>query len=246
VTRNLHATLACVLGSGAALALPAAPALAADATGGTAAPDEQAPTPPPPPAAASAQPGGITLKAARGALAGRRLKVSGVVPRRYAGRTVVIQRFEGTAWRTVATAPAGRDGSYSAKWRTDRAGRFTLRAALQVARRALATGGDTATAQITVYQAALATWYGPGFYGSRTACGQVLTTKLVGVAHRTLPCGTKLEFFYRGRTLVVPVIDRGPYANGADWDLTTGAANALGFADTDSVGTLTVARVARR
>src|SRR5437763_10466572 len=81
--------------------------------------------------------------------------------------------------------------------------------------------------------AALATWFGPGFYGRRTACGQVLTPAVVGVANRTLPCGTLVKFGYKGRVATVPVIDRGPYAhNGAQWDLTSGAAAALGMSDT--------------
>jgi hypothetical protein len=65
-----------------------------------------------------------------------------------------------------------------------------------------------------------ATWYGPGLYGRRTACGQVLTPGTRGVAHRRLPCGQRVEFEWKGRKVVAPVIDRGPYANGADWDLT--------------------------
>src|SRR5689334_23079852 len=70
-------------------------------------------------------------------------------------------------------------------------------------------------------QASLATWFGPGFYGQRTACGQTLTPALLGLAHRTLPCGTLVSVSYRGRRLTLPVIDRGPYANnGAQWDLT--------------------------
>ncbi len=55
------------------------------------------------------------------------------------------------------------------------------------------------------------TWYGPGFYGNRTACGQRYTRYVVGVAHRTLPCGTMVQFRWHGRTAVAPVIDRGPY-----------------------------------
>jgi rare lipoprotein A (peptidoglycan hydrolase) len=73
-------------------------------------------------------------------------------------------------------------------------------------------------------------WYGPGFYGNRTACGYKLTTSLIGVAHRTLPCGTKILFRNpaNGRTLVVPVVDRGPYVSGRIFDLTGGACKALG------------------
>ncbi len=65
------------------------------------------------------------------------------------------------------------------------------------------------------------TFYGPGLYGRRTACGLALTTKLVGVATYLYPCGTKIEFKYRGRTVVAPVVDRGPARGGAfRFDLT--------------------------
>ncbi len=87
-----------------------------------------------------------------------------------------------------------------------------------------------------VKKVALATWFGPGFYGQTTACGQKLTPAVVGVANRTLPCGTLVKFSYHGHGVTVPVIDRGPYAhNGAQWDLTTEAAHALGMADTARV-----------
>jgi rare lipoprotein A (peptidoglycan hydrolase) len=84
----------------------------------------------------------------------------------------------------------------------------------------------------------IATWFGPGFYGQKTACGQTLTPLVVGVASRTLPCGTLVLVDYRGHRLTVPVIDRGPYAhNGAAWDLTWGAASALSIGDTVRVRT---------
>ncbi|HWX74461.1 MAG TPA: septal ring lytic transglycosylase RlpA family protein [Solirubrobacteraceae bacterium] len=80
---------------------------------------------------------------------------------------------------------------------------------------------------------AVATWFGPGFYGQRTACGQLLTPSVLGLANRTLRCGTLVTVTYRGRHLTLPVIDRGPYGgNGAQWDLTFGAARQLGMADT--------------
>jgi rare lipoprotein A (peptidoglycan hydrolase) len=74
-----------------------------------------------------------------------------------------------------------------------------------------------------------ATWYGPGFYGNRTACGQVLRPDTIGVAHRSLPCGTTVKFVYHGQFLITKVIDRGPYTRGNSWDLTNGARMALGF-----------------
>jgi rare lipoprotein A (peptidoglycan hydrolase) len=87
----------------------------------------------------------------------------------------------------------------------------------------------------------LATWFGPGFYGHATACGQRLTPQLVGVANRTLPCGTLVQIGYRGHELTVPVLDRGPYGhNGAAWDLTSGAARALEIKDTVRITTQVV------
>ena len=115
--------------------------------------------------------------------------------------------------------------------------------ALGVAPAQAATGGVStlASSQINVgtdlafspLQWAGATWYGPGLYGNNTACGQVLRPDTVGVAHRSLPCGTAVKFVYRGRQVVTRVIDRGPYSYGNDWDLTLAAAEALGF---DQVG----------
>jgi hypothetical protein len=76
---------------------------------------------------------------------------------------------------------------------------------------------------------ARATWYGPGLYGNTTACGQVLRAGTVGLAHKTLPCGSVVAIAYRGRFLVTRVIDRGPFNPGYAWDLTNGARRLLGF-----------------
>jgi rare lipoprotein A (peptidoglycan hydrolase) len=105
------------------------------------------------------------------------------------------------------------------------------------------TGGPAPT-RAKVRRSAIATWFGPGFYGQITACGQTLTPAVVGVANRTLPCGTLVAVSYRGRRLTVPVIDRGPYApNGADWDLTIEVARALGVEETVRIGARVVGRV---
>jgi rare lipoprotein A (peptidoglycan hydrolase) len=77
----------------------------------------------------------------------------------------------------------------------------------------------------------IASWYGPGFYGNRTACGQTYTPEIIGVAHRTLRCGTLLVLEYRGRTLTVPVIDRGPYIAGRTLDLSNATRIAMGCPD---------------
>jgi rare lipoprotein A (peptidoglycan hydrolase) len=66
-------------------------------------------------------------------------------------------------------------------------------------------------------------------YGLGLACGGVLGREQLGVAHKTAPCGTLITFTYAGRSLTVPVIDRGPYIAGREWDLTGATAAALGF-----------------
>jgi rare lipoprotein A (peptidoglycan hydrolase) len=87
----------------------------------------------------------------------------------------------------------------------------------------------------------IATWFGPGFYGNQTGCGQTLTPQTVGVANRTLPCGTLVKVTYGSHALTLPVLDRGPYSHiGADWDLTAGAAVALGITETVRIGTRVV------
>jgi rare lipoprotein A (peptidoglycan hydrolase) len=80
-------------------------------------------------------------------------------------------------------------------------------------------------------------WYGPGFYGRRTACGVALTTTTLGVAHRSLPCGTKVTFKNpaNGRVVTATVIDRGPYVGGRRWDLTGGLCQRLGHCYTGAL-----------
>jgi len=77
----------------------------------------------------------------------------------------------------------------------------------------------------------LASWYGPGFYGNRTACGQTYSPQIMGVAHMTLPCGTLLVLSHGGRTVTVPVIDRGPYVADRTLDLSAATKDALGCPD---------------
>jgi rare lipoprotein A (peptidoglycan hydrolase) len=80
-------------------------------------------------------------------------------------------------------------------------------------------------------------WFGPGFYGGRTACGQKMTSSLLGVAHRSLPCGTLVTFRNpdNGRVVTVPVVDRGPFVSGRTWDLTGGACVKLGHCYTGTI-----------
>lgn len=66
-------------------------------------------------------------------------------------------------------------------------------------------------------------------YGLGLACGGTLRPDQLGVANKTVPCGTMVTFRYGGRAIRVPVIDRGPYIQGREWDLTGATAAALGF-----------------
>ena len=83
----------------------------------------------------------------------------------------------------------------------------------------------TAPTEASVWHVTKMTWYGPGFYGSHTACGQLMTRKLIGVANRTLPCGTRIEIRYHGHDRIVKVVDRGPY--GVWWTLDATARLAI-------------------
>jgi rare lipoprotein A (peptidoglycan hydrolase) len=57
----------------------------------------------------------------------------------------------------------------------------------------------------------------------------------MGVAHKSLPCGTKVTFHYNGRSVTAVVDDRGPFAGGREWDLNQNVAGALGFGGVDTV-----------
>jgi hypothetical protein len=94
------------------------------------------------------------------------------------------------------------------------------------------SGGSTAGSWI--YDPEIS-WYGPGFYGNRTACGVTLTETTRGVAHRSLPCGTMVSFRHDGKVVTVPVIDRGPYVAGRTWDLTRGACVVIGHCFTGPI-----------
>jgi rare lipoprotein A len=95
--------------------------------------------------------------------------------------------------------------------------------------RVVVGGAAQRLGRVNVYRRAAASWYGPGLYGNRLGCGGTLTAGRIGVAHKTLPCGTRLALRRRGRTLRVRVIDRGPYAGGREYDLTEATARKLRF-----------------
>lgn len=104
-----------------------------------------------------------------------------------------------------------------------------------------ASGSAAPAVTVTVFKSDVATYYGAGLYGHHTACGEVLRKTTMGVANRTLKCGTQVNFYFNGNEITVPVIDRGPYSKGVNWDLTTAAAKAIGML---TIGRATVGTLA--
>jgi hypothetical protein len=221
-------------------ALPAAAAAGAD-NGGTTPPSD---TPPP------AEPADLTMTAPRSAFVRDRVRISGSSHRARRRVVRIERRLAAGTWTLVTRVRADRKGGFTAVWRPRRAGSYELRA--RAGTRARGGNGGTpvpveigaegagSSSYLTVYESAIATWYGPGFFGNLTACGMELTESTLGVAHRELPCGTQVQFAFRGRAIVLPVIDRGPFANDAEWDLTQAAAQQLGMTGTSRIGAMRV------
>lgn len=179
---------------------------------------------------------GITVSSHTEVLLRGRLWLTGTVSSSRPGQTLLIEQSQnGAPWTQATTTTIGSGGSFAAAWRPQQVGRFSLRVAL-----ADSSGASPAIAVIA-YRTSIATLFGPGLYGNHTACGAVLKKPTLGVANRKLPCGTQVAIYYRGRTIVVPVIDRGPYANNANWDLTMATGHALGMNSTAAVGAMSLA-----
>jgi peptidoglycan lytic transglycosylase len=211
-----------------ALTLPAA-ALATGPTGNGGA---SAPTP----AADGPVDPAFALSAKRTAFVHKAIRVTGT-DRNAAGQTVTLETRQGRKpWLAVASVAVGRDGTFSTSWTPSTYGQFEIRGVLAGASQASSSPSASAPRTVVVYRTALATWYGPGFYGKRTACGQKLTRTLLGVANRRLPCGTQVQISFRGHTLIAPVIDRGPFAHHAQWDLSAATAKRLGMTVTSRIG----------
>ncbi|HEU4703798.1 MAG TPA: septal ring lytic transglycosylase RlpA family protein [Conexibacter sp.] len=174
---------------------------------------------------------GIAVAVRSTALLRGRLRISGTAPS--GAGSVTIQRRDGTAqWAPVASAAVAADGRFVALWRPNRTGALQLRAVTGAP--AAGVAGDEPGApqlSVSVYRPGIASWYGPTGPDAMTACGVPLESWTLGVAHRTLPCGTPVALYYKGRTIVVPVIDRGPFVTGRSWDLTQAAHTALGGDD---------------
>jgi rare lipoprotein A len=155
------------------------------------------------------------LDGGRVAVHGRVLPVAG-------SRSVRLQGHAGKRWRTLATAHTARSGrfrlAYQAQSGTNR--RLRVLFAGDAANARVSTSAGT----VTVYEPGVASWYYDA--GLATGCG---FNAQYGVANKTLPCGTKVQLKYGGRTVMATVDDRGPYVYGRTWDLGQSTRAALGF-----------------
>jgi rare lipoprotein A len=141
-----------------------------------------------------------------------------------AGQLVVLQALGRHDWRTLTRGRTGARGRFRLSFEPRRLGSELVR--LRFAGSATGLASHRRLGRLNVYRLAEASWYGGG--GS-LACGGSLTSSTMGVANKTLPCGTLVTLRYGGRTVRVPVVDRGPYVAGREFDLTEATKDALGF-----------------
>jgi rare lipoprotein A (peptidoglycan hydrolase) len=175
-------------------------------------------------------------KATRHVRRGSTVRVRGSVRPGRAGRTVRLQRRSGRGWKTVDRARTSAGGRFHATWHPGANGSYRLR--VRFGGDSLnAAAGRTLRERVHVYRPALASWYGPGLYGGHLACGGTLTPSTLGVANKSLRCGTKVTLRYHGRSVTVPVVDRGPYVGSREFDLTAATKRKLGFGSTGTVWT---------
>jgi rare lipoprotein A len=146
------------------------------------------------------------------------------------GRVVDLQALGRHGWRTLASTRTRAHGRFRLSYVLHRL--TSERVRLRAAGDSLGRQARRPLGRLNVYRLAGASWYGGG---GGMACGGSLTSSTLGVANKTLPCGTLVTLHYNGHTVRVPVVDRGPYVAGREFDLTEATKRALGFGDTGQV-----------
>ena len=147
-----------------------------------------------------------------------------------ADRLVALEARGRQGWSTLTRARTGAQGRFRITYIPRRIGSTQVR--LRFAGDAGNLGSRKGIGRLNVFRLADASWYGGG---GGLACGGSLTSSTLGVANKTLPCGTLVTLRFSGRTVRVPVVDRGPYVAGREFDLTEATKRALGFGDTGQV-----------
>ncbi len=86
-------------------------------------------------------------------------------------------------------------------------------------------------------QIGVASWYGPGFHGNKTASGQTFNQHALTAAHPNLPFGSRVKVtnLSNGKAVKVTINDRGPYKKGRIIDLSRAAARKLAMDGTARV-----------
>ena len=146
------------------------------------------------------------------------------------GLTVVLQML-GRRWATVAHARTGGSGGFLLRFVPRHIGSARLRVRF-AGEHGVLLASRRRIGRLNVYRPVQASWYGGA--GS-LACGGRLTSATMGVANRTLPCGTLVTLHLGSRTVRVPVVDRGPFVGAREFDLTSATRQALGFGDTGEI-----------
>jgi rare lipoprotein A (peptidoglycan hydrolase) len=157
--------------------------------------------------------------------AGQRVSVVGTAQPGIAGLTAYLQVKRGHRWRTLDRDRTAAGGRYVLRDRV----RTAMSAPARVVVRSGAAKVNQRVGRLNAFRSAYASWYGPGLYGNRLGCGGTLTASRLGVAHKSLPCGSKVTLRHGKRVVRVRVIDRGPYVGGREYDLTAATARRLGF-----------------
>jgi rare lipoprotein A len=157
--------------------------------------------------------------------AGTSAQIAGTLLPRRAGRAIVVEGGSDGRWRVLARGTTRANGHFRVHVAAPEVGTIRLRVRFPGDRRARPARARAGTLQ--AFRPSLASWY--ALYGNRTACGQTLGYETLGVAHKSLPCGTMVTLKRGRRSLRVPVIDRGPYVGGREYDLTAATAQRLGF-----------------
>jgi rare lipoprotein A len=163
-------------------------------------------------------------------LEGHASSITGALRPGLSGRTVTLQWLTRHGWRTLTRTRSGLHGRFDLRFVPRQTGSELVRVSFSGDASHLATHRRVGT--LNSYRVAVASWYGGG---GQTACGGSLTSSTLGVANKTLPCGTLVTLRYGGRTVRVPVIDRGPFVPGREFDLTEATKRALGFGDLGEV-----------
>lgn len=220
------------LAAGTALALLATVPAVAAAPAESAAPNP-APAATPTPKRATPE---IRVTSSRSSgVVGRRAVYRGRVTGGPAGIPVRLEMRRGGEWRAVARDKISSKGRFRVSTRISRTGDRAAR--LRIVGRASVVGDRQKVSRVRGFRRAVASYFGPGLYGSALACGGRLTPGTIGVAHKTLPCGTRLTLRVGSRQVSARVVDRGPYVGGREFDLTAATRSRLGFG---SVGTVLV------